>query len=92
MLRVYILGLSVLGANSIFQQSYTSLGFGKTSFFFAFYRKVILLIPLIYLLPSILSWGVYAVMLAEPISDMLTTFTNAIAFRFFKKKHLPLES
>ncbi|HIU13322.1 MAG TPA: MATE family efflux transporter [Candidatus Fimiplasma intestinipullorum] len=92
MLRVYILGLSVLGANSIFQQSYTSLGFGKTSFFFAFYRKVILLIPLIYILPSILSWGVYAVMLAEPISDMLTTFTNAIAFRFFKKKHLPLES
>lgn len=89
MLRVYIFGMIILGANSTYQQTYTSLGFGKRSFFFAFYRKIILLIPLIYVLPYIFPYGLYAVILAEPISDLLTTITNTFAFRSFMKKHLP---
>lgn len=88
MLRVYVFGFIIMGANSTFQQTYTSLGYGKRSFFFAFYRKIILLIPLIYILPYIFPMGVYAVILAEPISDLLTTLTNAVAFRFFMKKEL----
>lgn len=87
MLRVYVFGFIIMGANSTFQQTYTSLGYGKRSFFFAFYRKIILLIPLIYILPLILpTYGAFAVILAEPISDILTTLTNAIAFRYFIKK------
>ena len=82
MLRVYIFGY-IIGANSSFQQIYTSLGEGKRSFFFAFYRKIILLIPLIYILPNFISNGVLAVMLAEPVSDLLTTGTNAIFFKRF---------
>lgn len=89
MLRVYVFGFIIMGANSTFQQTYTSLGYGKRSFFFAFYRKIILLIPLIYILPILLpSYGVFAVILAEPISDILTTITNAFAFRLFVKKEL----
>lgn len=91
MLRVYIFGFIIMGANSTFQQTYTSLGYGKRSFFFAFYRKIILLIPLIYILPLILPYGVFAVVLAEPISDILTTITNAIAFRLFIRKELNSE-
>ena len=83
MLRVYIFGYIIIGANSSFQQIYTSLGEGKRSFFFAFYRKIILLIPLIYILPNFISNGVLAVMLAEPVSDLLTTGTNAIFFKRF---------
>lgn len=64
------------------------MGEGKHSFFFAFYRKVILLIPLLYILPALLPWGVMAVVLAEPISDLITTFTNIICFRRFLKKRL----
>lgn len=89
MLRVYIFGMIILGANSTYQQTYTSLGFGKRSFFFAFYRKIILLIPLIYILPYLLPYGLYAVILAEPISDLLTTITNTFSFKSFMKKHLP---
>lgn len=89
MLRIYIFGFIIMGANSTFQQAYTSLGFGKISFFFAFYRKIILLIPLIYILPLMIPNGVFAVMLAEPISDLLTTFTNAISFKRFTNKYLP---
>lgn len=92
MLRIYIFGAFCIGANSTFQQSYNSLGEGKKSFFFAFYRKIILLIPLIFILPQIfVSNRVYAVVLAEPISDIITSVTNAVYFRyFFLKKKLPL--
>jgi putative MATE family efflux protein len=88
MLRIYVFGFILIGANATFQQTYTSLGYGKRSFFFAFYRKIILLIPLIYILPHFIDSGVYAVMLAEPISDLLTTFTNGISFRKFIKKEI----
>ncbi len=91
LLRIYVFGFIIMGANSIYQQSYTSLGFGARSFFFAFYRKIILLIPLIYLLPNLLPYGVYAVILAEPISDLLTTITNTFAFRIFLKKQLSID-
>lgn len=89
MLRIYVFGFIIMGANSTFQQSYTSLGFGTRSFIFAFYRKIILLIPLIYILPLFIENGVFAVILAEPVSDILTTLTNAIFFRKFMKEKLP---
>lgn len=90
MLRIYIFGVFTTGANSTFQQTYNSLGEGGKSFFFAFYRKVILLIPLIYILPNLLNWDVFAVVLAEPISDILTAVTNAVFFRRFIRKKLPV--
>ena len=77
----------VLGANSTFQQTYNSLGEGGKAFFFAFYRKVIILIPMLYVFPAVLPWGVMAVVLAEPVADLITTGTNALYFhRFIKKK------
>lgn len=90
MLRIYMLGMFSHGPNSTFQQTYNSLGEGGKSFFFAFYRKIILLIPLIYLLPNLMRWGVFAVVLAEPISDIVTAATNALYFRRFLKKKLPI--
>ena len=87
MLRVYIAGCFFIGANTLYQQTYTSMGEGKMSFFFAFFRKVILLIPLLYLLPAIFPWGVFAVALAEPVSDLTTTICNKLCFsRFMKNK------
>ena len=92
MLRVYAAGLFVHGANSTFQQTYNSLGEGRKALFFAFLRKVVLLIPLIYLLPALLPWGVLAVMLAEPVSDILTAAANALYFRRFLQKKAPCEA
>lgn len=89
MMRIYVAGMFVLGANSTFQQTYNSLGEGGKAFFFAFYRKVIILIPLIYMLPVLLPWGVMAVVLAEPAADLITTGTNAVYFGCFIRKKLP---
>ena len=48
-----------------------------------------MLIPLLYILPSLLpGWGVMSVILAEPISDTLTALTNAVYFRVFMRKKL----
>ena len=88
MLRVYIFGACVLGINSTCQQTYNSMGEGKKSFFFAFYRKIILLIPLIFILPTFISNQMMAVVLAEPISDLLTTGTNFLYFRKFVRNKL----
>ncbi len=88
MLRVYVAGMFVLGANSTFQQTYNSLGEGGKAFFFAFYRKIIIMIPLIYILPALLPWGALAVVLAEPAADLVTTGTNAVYFRRFIRKKL----
>lgn len=91
MLRVYILGGCIMGINSTCQQSYNSLGEGKKSFFFAFYRKIILLIPLIFILPLFIENQIFAVVLAEPLSDFITTIINYIYFKkFFLPKKLPV--
>jgi Na+-driven multidrug efflux pump len=88
MLRIYIFGTFFIGATSLYQQTYTSLGDGKLSFFFAFLRKVILLIPFLYIFPAILPWEIYAVVLAEPVSDLTTTICNRIYFQHFLSKKL----
>jgi putative MATE family efflux protein len=88
MLRIYIFGTFFIGATSLYQQTYTSLGDGKMSFFFAFLRKVILLIPFLYIFPAVLPWGIYAVVLAEPVSDLTTTICNRIYFQHFLSKKL----
>ena len=89
MLRVYVAGLFILGLNSTCQQTYTSLGEGRLAFFFAFLRKIILLIPLLYLLPAALDGGLLAVVLAEPIADVITTVSNGLFFRRFLRRKLP---
>jgi len=88
LMPVYIFGTIGLGANSTCQQSYTAMGEGRSAFFFSFYRKVILLIPLLYILPAILPWGIYAVVLAESVSDLVTVSTNMIFFRRFVRRKL----
>lgn len=88
MLQIYIFGGCIMGINSTCQQSYTSLGEGKKSFFFAFLRKILLLIPMIFLFPMIFPFQLMAVVLAEPVSDLITTISNFIFFRYFLKQKL----
>ncbi|WP_305151550.1 MATE family efflux transporter [uncultured Dubosiella sp.] len=88
LLPVYMAGCFGLGANSTFQQTYNALGAGGRSFFFAFFRKGILLVPLLYLLPALTNGGLVALMLAEPVSDALTTLVNALSFRGFVHQKL----
>ena len=65
-LRVYMAVSLLHGVQLACQQTFIALGNAKTSVFLALLRKVILLIPLIYILPHFLADKVFAVFLAEP--------------------------
>ena len=68
------------------QQAFMALGQAKISLVMALLRKVILLIPLIFLLPNFFEAKAFAVFLAEPVSDLIaSTVTTAMFFRFFHR-------
>lgn len=80
-LRIYMAATGLFGIQIACQQTFVSLGNAKSSLFLATLRKIILLIPLIYLLPAILPVEkATAVFLAEPAADLLAVTTTAILF------------
>lgn len=79
-LRVYGAGVFAMGLQHACQQSFVALGQAKISLFLALLRKFILLIPLIFILPHFLANKVFAVFLAEPVSDILAASTTGTLF------------
>ena len=79
-LRVYFAGIFMFGIQSSCQQTFVALGEAKISLFLALLRKIILLIPLIFILPLFLSDKVFAVWLAEPVADILAAATTGLMF------------
>lgn len=79
-MRIYMAGIFSLGFQICCQQSFMALGQAKISLLLACLRKIILLIPLIFILPHILSNAVFAVFLAEPVSDILAATVTTITF------------
>lgn len=85
-LRVYMGGCLLFGAQIACQQTFIALGNAKTSAFLAMFRKIIVLIPLIYILPMFIENKAFAVFLAEPIADTLAVLTTVTLFVFEIKK------
>ncbi len=79
-LRIYMAGIFSLGFQISCQQSFMALGQAKISLILACLRKIILLIPLIFILPLFFENKVFAVFLAEPISDIVAATVTTIAF------------
>ena len=79
-LRIYMAGIFALGFQISCQQGFMALGQAKVSLLLACLRKIILLIPLIFLLPMFFENKVFAVFLAEPISDILAALVTTITF------------
>ncbi|MEE0801055.1 MAG: MATE family efflux transporter [Gemmiger sp.] len=79
-MRIYMAGIFSTGFQVACQQGFVALGQAKISLLMACLRKLILLIPLIFLLPLVLSDKVFAVFLAEPISDIIAAMVTCTAF------------
>ena len=79
-IRIYMAGMFAIGFQIACQQSFMALGQAKVSLLLACLRKLILLIPLIFLLPHILPEPVFAVFVAEPVSDILAASITVITF------------
>lgn len=79
-IRIYMALSLMFGVQISCQQTFIALGNAKTSVFLALLRKVILLIPLIYILPALLEGNLIAVFLAEPVADLIAVTTTAVLF------------
>lgn len=91
-LRIYMAATGIFGVQIACQQTFVALGNAKTSLFLAALRKIILLIPLIYILPHFFADKSFAVFLAEPVADVLAVCTTATMFFFqFRKSMAALE-
>jgi len=92
-LRIYMALSLLMGIQLACQQTFIAIGNAKTSLFLAIYRKIILLIPLIYILPRFFERKDMAVFLAEPVADFVAVTTTAILFAWqFKKAMKQLEN
>lgn len=79
-LRVYMAGILAMGFQTSCQQSFMAMGQAKVSLLLACLRKLILLIPLIYILPAFIENKVLAIFMAEPVSDILAATVTVTVF------------
>ena len=79
-MRIYMAGIFSLGFQLTCQQCFIALGQAKVSLFMACLRKLILLIPLIFILPLFFENKVFAVFLAEPVSDIIAAVVTTGTF------------
>ena len=85
-MRIYMAGIFSMGFQLSCQQSFMALGQAKVSLLMACLRKIILLIPLIFILPMFFENKVFGVFLAEPVSDIIAAaVTSIMFFTQFKK-------
>lgn len=85
-IRIFLAGAFSVGFQMSCQQAFLALGQAKYSLFMACLRKLILLIPLIFILPNFFADKAFAVFLAEPVSDVLAAVVTTVTFfTFFRK-------
>lgn len=85
-LRIYFGGMLLFGIQIACQMTFVSLGNAAASVTVAVVRKFVLLLPLIYIMPSLVSDKTLGVYLAEPIADLLAVSFTAILFSLQFKK------
>lgn len=91
-LRIYCAGLGIFGIQIACQMAFVSLGNALCSMTVAIMRKFVLLLPLIYLMPTLMEDKTMAVYTAEPVADVLAVAFTAILFFFvFRKAMKKLE-
>lgn len=86
--RIFMFGCFASGAQMSFQQSFLALGQAKSSLLLALLRKIVLLIPLIYVLPLFFTDKLFGVFVAEPIADILAAAVTTISFLVWARKNL----
>ena len=92
-LRIYFAGMLLFGIQIACQMTFVSLGNAPSSVLVAVVRKFVLLLPLIYVMPNLLSDRTVGVYMAEPIADILAvTFTSILFVYQFKKAIGKIES
>lgn len=85
-MKIFFIGTTVFGGQIACQQTFLSLGKAKISLILALLRKVILLVPLTFILPVFFENKLLGTLVAEPVADILATITTITCFAVFYKK------
>ena len=70
-MRVYFFGFFMMSLQFAGQAVFVGLGKSKNAVFFSIFRKVIIVIPLILILPAVFNLGTTGILMAEPISNFI---------------------
>lgn len=70
-LRLYFFGFFMMSLQFAGQAVFVALGMSRQAIFFSIFRKVVIVVPLTLLLPSVFGMGTNGVFLAEPISNFI---------------------
>jgi putative MATE family efflux protein len=87
-IKIYFAGIFVFGAQIACQQTFLALGKAKQSMALVILRKIVLLVPLIFILPMMFTNQYQAVLLAQPITDIISTIITVACFAIFYQKYL----
>lgn len=85
-IRIFFIGMTIFGAQIACQQTFLALGKAKISLILASLRKIILLVPLTFIVPAICENKLVGTLAAEPISDICATLTTASCFYIISRK------
>lgn len=86
-IRIYFIGMTIFGSQIACQQTFLALGQAKISLMLALLRKIVLLIPLIFILPNFFENKLLGVLIAEPVADIIAVITTVTCFIIFYKKN-----
>ena len=88
---LYFRGMFIFGAQIACQQAFLALGKSKISLILALLRKVVLLVPLAYIIPLFYDNNpdkLTGLFTAEPVADALAAITTFTCFVIFYKNNL----
>lgn len=92
-LRIYCGAMCIFGAQIACQMTFISMGNAVASIMVAVMRKFVLLLPLIFIMPHVVSDPAIGVYMAEPVADVLAVTFTVILFYFqFRKSIKKLEA
>jgi len=89
-MKLYLFGFFFMAFQFAGQTAFTSLGCAKRAIFFSIFRKVIIVVPLTIILPT-MGFGVNGVFLAEPISNAIGGLANFTTMYLTLYRKLPKE-
>ena len=70
-MRIYFFGFFMMSLQFAGQAVFVGLGKSRYAVFFSIFRKVIIVIPLILILPTVLHLGTDGILMAEPVSNFI---------------------
>ena len=70
-MRIYFFGFFMMSLQFAGQAVFVGLGKSRYAVFFSIFRKVIIVIPLILILPTVFQLGTDGILMAEPVSNFI---------------------